>query len=106
VRAYSRIISELSVNQKRLLAACGTWPVLISLLSHENDEVVQDAISTAKRLLAGCRGENYVRFVDENLFDEMAKKVFFIPEQITVEIPFAPGTRCRSEDFSALGRSW
>jgi hypothetical protein len=106
VSAYSALIFSASVEQKRIVAESGAWPILIALLPHESAEVVKFACMAMRHLLHDRDGEDYGVFIENGLFDELVKLFPRPPEPVTVDIHFAPETECHSEGFAAVGCTW
>jgi hypothetical protein len=73
VYMYSTIVKKLSIEQKRLLAHSGAWPVLITLVKHENHKVVSTAVKAMRHLISDREGEDYARFIEEDLFCPLMK---------------------------------
>jgi hypothetical protein len=106
LQAYSAIIRTGSRHQKRQVANSGAWPVLIAFLGHDNQEVVGAAADAMKSLTINRSGEDYARFIEEGLFDELMKYLPPLPEAIPVELNFTVGGAAQSETFEALGWMW
>jgi hypothetical protein len=80
VDAYSKCVQTFSVEQKRMIADSGAWPILIALLRHENASVVNAASEAMQDLAGDCDGEDYARFIEEDLFGQILKN---IPSPVT-----------------------
>jgi hypothetical protein len=104
---YSTITERQSVEQKRQVANSDAWPILISLLTHENDDVVEAVAKTLKCFVADRTGEDYAKFIDEGLFEVIMNCILPLhpggppPSSSSSGEAFAPVTSCRlfSRDF-------
>jgi hypothetical protein len=79
VSTYSILIEKLSLEQKRLITHSGAWPVLLALVKHDKAQVVNAAVSIMVHLVLNRDGEEYFRFVEDNLFSQLMKR---LPSQI------------------------
>jgi hypothetical protein len=104
--AYSEIVKQVTLEQRQLVADSEEWPVLITRLTHTSGSFVGAAGDVILSLVKNRDGEDYTRFIEEDLFTMLMKRFPLLPEQIVVEIPFTPNLLCRSKEFSALGWSW
>jgi hypothetical protein len=77
---YCFLAEQFSVEQKRTLSDFGVWPVLIALLNSRSDIVVRAAANLMVHLSTNRDGEDYNRFIEEGLFEELAKN---LPSSIT-----------------------
>jgi hypothetical protein len=103
--AYSTIIKRLTLEQKRLVVNSGAWPILLALHGSNGVTVVKAAALAMSHLVKSRNGEDYARFVEEGLFEDIMKQ-YRPPDHILIEIPFMRNASVESEDFIALGRTW
>jgi hypothetical protein len=75
VYSYSIAITGLTIEQKRLVANSGVLPVLIALVSHKIDRVVNYLLRIMTGLGAGRDGEDYALFVETALFDRIMQNL-------------------------------
>jgi hypothetical protein len=106
VESYFTLLGKLLPEQNRQVADSGAWPVLIGLLSSGNKTIAKSAADAMQHLVRHRNGEDYARFVEEGLFEDVMKAFGPSPEPFTVEIPFAPDAECSSAEFTALGWTW
>jgi hypothetical protein len=71
--AYCSVIDKLSVEQKRQIVDSGAWTVLTTLLHNANETVVISIDGAMMHLVKNRNGEDYARFVEEDLFDRLIK---------------------------------
>jgi hypothetical protein len=103
---YSLILGRLSVVKKRLLADSGAFSDFMPLLGHRNPDVVTFASMSMEHLIRYRQGEEYARFIEEGLFEELMQYFPSHPEQATIAVPFDRNRECYSNDFTALGLTW
>jgi hypothetical protein len=73
VVTYSSAISGLQVDQYRIVADSGAWLVLVTLFAHKNNDIASAAGKAIMRLVWDRKGEDYARFVEEDLFGQLMK---------------------------------
>jgi hypothetical protein len=107
LQKYGRVLQTDSPVHKLQVAESGVYPFLIGFLGHENPEVVHAAAGAVWSLTVNRCGEDYGRFVEERLFEELMKYLPpGWPDPVTVELVFSPDGQCESEPFDAVGWTW